>query len=46
MNTLQVAPVTVHPAFEKAANYFDVKIVHVALDSSYCVDIDAYRKVR
>ena len=41
----QVAPMTIHPAFEKAASYFDVKIVHVALGTDYRVDMEAYRKV-
>lgn len=36
-----VAPVTVHPAFEKAAHYFDVRVVHVQLDESYRVDVTA-----
>ncbi|XP_019855201.1 PREDICTED: sphingosine-1-phosphate lyase-like [Amphimedon queenslandica] len=40
-----VAPVTVHPAFEKAAAYFDVKVIHVPIsDSDYRVDINKYKK--
>ena len=27
-----VAPITIHPAFEKAGHYFDVKIVHAPVD--------------
>lgn len=39
-----VAPITIHPAFEKAAGYFDIKIVHVALGKDYRVNVDAYKK--
>lgn len=44
-NNLQVAPRTVHPAFEKAAGYFDLKVVHVPINSSYRLRIDAYKRV-
>ncbi|CAH1773626.1 unnamed protein product [Owenia fusiformis] len=30
-----VAPITIHPAFEKAGHYFGVKIVHTALGKDY-----------
>ena len=40
----QVAPVTIHPAFEKGASYFDLKIVHVPL-KNYRVDMEEYEKV-
>ncbi len=43
--SMQVAPQTVHPAFEKAAAYFDVKMVHVPLDG-YRLNLEAYRKVQ
>ena len=36
---------TIHPAVEKAASYFDVTIVHVPLKGSYEVDLAAYEKV-
>jgi glutamate/tyrosine decarboxylase-like PLP-dependent enzyme len=36
-------PVTAHPAFEKAANYFDVKPVHFPVDGDYRADADAAR---
>lgn len=44
-NCLQVAPSTVHPAFEKAAGYFDLRVVHVPIDSSYRLRIDEYKRV-
>jgi len=39
-----VAPVTAHAAFDKAAQYFKVKIVRVPLDSHYRADVGACRK--
>ena len=39
-----VLPVTVHPAFEKAAAYFDVKPVHVPVDGGFRADLDAMKK--
>ena len=27
-----IAPITVHPAFEKAGHYFDVSIIHAPVD--------------
>ena len=42
---MQVAPLTIHPAFEKAAEYFGVKVVHVSLNANYTVNIGEYRKV-
>ena len=38
-----VLPISVHPAFEKAAHYFGVKAVHVPVDASYRADVDAMR---
>lgn len=35
-----ILPVTAHPAFEKAAHYFDIKPVHVPLTADYRVDVD------
>ena len=43
--SVQVAPLTIHPAFEKAASYFNVKVVHVPLKSDLTPDMDAYKKV-
>ena len=39
-----VAPITVHPAFEKAAHYFDLKMVHIPLDDTFHVDMNAMRR--
>ena len=39
-----VAPITIHPAFEKAASYFDLKMVHVGLDEHFNLDLTAYRR--
>ncbi|MHB8872827.1 MAG: pyridoxal phosphate-dependent decarboxylase family protein [Myxococcaceae bacterium] len=38
-----VVPLTVHPAFEKAAHYFGVKAVHAPLSKDLRVDVDAMR---
>lgn len=38
-----VLPITVHPAFHKAAHYFDVKPVTVPIGADYRVDLDALR---
>lgn len=39
-----VAPITVHPAFEKAAAYFDVKMVHCDVEDGYRADITSLKK--
>jgi glutamate/tyrosine decarboxylase-like PLP-dependent enzyme len=36
-----VLPMTAHPAFEKAAEYFDVKMVHVPVREDYRADASA-----
>ncbi len=36
-----VLPITAHPAFEKAAEYFGVKLVHVPVRSDYRADVAA-----
>ena len=36
-----VLPITAHPAFMKAAHYFDVKTVHVPITEAYRVDVGA-----
>lgn len=36
-------PITAHPAFEKAAAYFDVKAVHIPLAADLRADMDAAR---
>jgi glutamate/tyrosine decarboxylase-like PLP-dependent enzyme len=39
-----ILPVTAHPAFEKAAEYFGVKAVHIPVGADYRADVDAARK--
>lgn len=39
-----VVPITVHPAFHKAAHYFGVKAVTAPIDEHFRVDVDAVRK--
>jgi glutamate/tyrosine decarboxylase-like PLP-dependent enzyme len=39
-----VAPVSAHPAFDKAAHYFGMKIVHVPLGPDYRVDMKKMRR--
>jgi glutamate/tyrosine decarboxylase-like PLP-dependent enzyme len=39
-----VLPVTVHPAFEKAAHYFGVRAIHVPVDERFQADLDAVRR--
>jgi glutamate/tyrosine decarboxylase-like PLP-dependent enzyme len=38
-----IAPVTAHAAFNKAAQYFDIKLIQVPLDSDYKADVAATR---
>ncbi|MFH1313636.1 MAG: aminotransferase class V-fold PLP-dependent enzyme [Candidatus Eisenbacteria bacterium] len=40
-----VVPESVHVAWEKAAEYFDVKSVHAPLAKDFQVDVDAVRKL-
>ncbi len=39
-----IAPETIHVAWEKAAKYFGVRMVHVPVDSDCRVDVDGVRK--
>jgi sphinganine-1-phosphate aldolase len=39
-----IVPTTIHPAFEKAAHYFSVEIIHVPLDSDMRVNMDLVEK--
>ncbi len=39
-----IVPVSIHPAFDKAAHYFDVKIVKAPLTPDFRVDVEAVRK--
>ncbi|MBN1947982.1 MAG: aspartate aminotransferase family protein [Bradymonadales bacterium] len=40
-----IAPETVHVAFEKAAEYFDVKMVHARVDRNYQVDVKSVARL-
>ncbi len=39
-----VLPITIHPAFEKAMHYFDVKPVHIPITEDYRADVEAARR--
>jgi len=39
-----IAPMTIHPAFEKAAHYFDVKVVHIPITNDYTPNMHLYKK--
>ncbi len=39
-----VVPVTAHPAFDKAAHYLDVDIVHTPLRDDFRADVDTMRR--
>ncbi len=39
-----IVPVTAHPAFDKAAQYFDIKSIRVPVDDRYRADVSAVRK--
>lgn len=39
-----ILPITGHPAFEKAADYFGVKAVHIPVRADYRANVDAARK--
>lgn len=39
-----VAPRSAHPAYAKAAHYFDMGLVHVPYDSSFRADVDAMER--
>ncbi|MEK6752803.1 MAG: aspartate aminotransferase family protein [Chloroflexota bacterium] len=39
-----ILPISGHPAFEKAAEYFDVKAVRTALRADYRADVESARK--
>ena len=38
-----VVPLSVHPAFEKAAHYFGLRVVHAPLDESFRVSVSAMK---
>lgn len=39
-----VAPITAHVAFDKAAQYFNIKMVRTPVDADFKADVDAIRK--
>jgi glutamate/tyrosine decarboxylase-like PLP-dependent enzyme len=39
-----VVPVTAHAAFDKASQYFNIKMVHIPVDETFRADVDAARK--
>jgi len=39
-----IAPITAHAAFDKAAQYFNIKMVRVPVDASYRADVAATRR--
>ncbi len=40
-----VVPVSAHPAYAKAAHYFDMEVVRVPLDAHFRADVDAVREL-
>lgn len=38
-----ILPATAHPAFDKAAHYFEVKAIHTPVDANYQANVDAMR---
>jgi len=40
-NPEMIIPVTAHAAFDKAANYFGIKIIHVPITKEFVVDVKA-----
>jgi glutamate/tyrosine decarboxylase-like PLP-dependent enzyme len=39
-----IVPVTAHAAFDKASQYFNIKMIHVPIDADFRADVDAVRK--
>jgi glutamate/tyrosine decarboxylase-like PLP-dependent enzyme len=39
-----IVPATAHAAFDKAAQYFNIKMIHVPVDTNYQADVAAVRK--
>ena len=40
-----VVPVTAHAAFDKASQYFNIKMVHIPVDENFRADVTAAKKV-
>lgn len=43
-NPEMVLPISAHPAFEKGAHYFDIKPVHIEMDSDYRVNLKKMKR--
>merc|ERR1711976_213330 len=43
-NPEMVAPITIHPAHEKAASYFGLKIVHVPVGKDFKPDVEEFEE--
>jgi len=39
-----VAPVTAHAAYDKASQYFGIRMIHIPVDSNFRADVNAARK--
>jgi len=39
-----IVPVTAHAAFDKASQYFGIRIIHIPVDSNFRADVNAARK--
>jgi len=39
-----IAPITAHAAFDKASQYFNIKMVHIPVDKTFRADVNAARK--
>ncbi len=44
-NPEMIVPASIHPAFDKAAHYFDVKIVKAPVANDFRVDLEAVKKL-
>ena len=41
-----VAPITIHPAHEKAAHYFGFEVIHVPVNRNFVPDLEEFERVR
>lgn len=39
-----IVPMTAHAAFDKAAQYFNIKQIHIPVGDDFCADVDAARR--
>jgi sphinganine-1-phosphate aldolase len=39
-----IAPVTAHAAFDKASEYFNIKMIHIPVDENFRADVEAAKK--